>query len=242
MGIRVQLDNQCQGFISLRNLSDKTVTNPEERVQINCTIHARITKIIPEKFQCDLTSRSSDLRDEQRKYTLQLDRYYDETAEQEDRRRRDEQRKRVEHVKTFTARIIQHPAFKNIGYGECVRILRGADVDIGEVIIRPSSQGNDHLTVTWKVYDTVLQHIDVLEEKKPNVFSLGKRLIIQGEDFEDLDEILARYVAPMATCVREIVGHKNFKSEAQLRGGSDASTQDSQTAPAATQSAPVGSI
>lgn len=229
MGIRVQLDNQCQGFISLRNLSDKNVTNPEERVQINCTIHARVIKIEPDKFRCDLSSRSSDLRDVENKWSLQRDRYYDSTAEQEDRRRRDEQRKRLEHVKTFTARIIQHPSFKNIGFAECSKILRADEVEIGEAIIRPSSHGNDHLTITWKVFEDALQHIDVLEEKKPNAFSVGKRLIIQGEEFEDLDEILARYVAPMAAYVKEMVAHKNFRTEMQLR--SQSCSQESASQP-----------
>lgn len=49
-----------------------------------------------------------------------------------------------------------------------------------------------------------------------NAFSIGKRLIIEGEDFEDLDEILARYISPMVSLVKEIISHKNFKSEAQL--------------------------
>ena len=36
-------------------------------------------------------------------------------------------------------------------------------------------------------------------------------LIIDGEDFEDLDEIIARYINPMSNFVKEIMAHKNFK-------------------------------
>ena len=43
------------------------------------------------------------------------------------------------------------------------------------------SQGSDHLTVTWKVGDGILQHIDVREEGKENAFSLGTTLLI-GND------------------------------------------------------------
>lgn len=46
-------------------------------------------------------------------------------------------------------------------------------MDQGEVIIRPSSKGADHLTITWKVADGIYQHIDVREEGKANAFSLG---------------------------------------------------------------------
>ena len=67
-------------------------------------------------------------------------------------------------------------------------------MEIGEAIIRPSSKGNNHLTVTWKINENCLQHVDVVEERKLNEFSIGKRLIIDGDDFEDLDEILARWV------------------------------------------------
>lgn len=39
-------------------------------------------------------------------------------------------------------------------------------------------QGADHLTVTLKSADDVLQHIDVREEGKENAFSLGRSLWI----------------------------------------------------------------
>ena len=59
----------------------------------------------------------------------------------------------------------------------------------GDVLIRPSSKGQDHLTVTWKVTDGIHQHIDVLEKNKINAFSLGQSLWIGNEEFEDLDEV-----------------------------------------------------
>ena len=63
-----------------------------------------------------------------------------------------------------------------------------------QAIIRPSSQGADHLTVSWKVTDQppIIAHIDVKEENKENDFSLGQSLLIGDEAFEDLDEIIAR--------------------------------------------------
>lgn len=41
-------------------------------------------------------------------------------------------------------------------------------MDQGDVIIRPSSKGENHLTVTWKVSDGIYQHVDVREEGKEN--------------------------------------------------------------------------
>ena len=40
--------------------------------------------------------------------------------------------------------------------------------------------------------DEIYQHIDVREEGKTNAFSLGNSLWIGTEEFEDLDEIIAR--------------------------------------------------
>jgi len=84
-------------------------------------------------------------------------------------------------------------------------------MDQGEVIIRPSSKGADHLTVTWKVTEGVYQHIDVREEGKENAFSLGQSLKIGNEEFEDLDEIIARHVNPMASHARDVMSFKYFK-------------------------------
>uniref|UniRef100_A0A1I7XT04 Suppressor of Ty 6 homolog n=1 Tax=Heterorhabditis bacteriophora TaxID=37862 RepID=A0A1I7XT04_HETBA len=80
----------------------------------------------------------------------------------------------------------------------------------GDAIVRPSSKSNSRLTVTWKVAEGVVQNIDVEEKDKEQPFTLGKRLIIHGDEFEDLDEIIARYIQPMASFAREIIQHKYF--------------------------------
>ena len=56
--------------------------------------------------------------------------------------------------------------------------------------------------------DVVYQHIDVREEGKENAFSLGRSLWIGNEEFEDLDEIIARHINPMANHVRDLLAYK----------------------------------
>lgn len=159
-------------------------------------------------------------------------------------------------------------------------------LDQGDLIIRPSSKGENHLTVTWKVRnregvptnegtlevqrdqtythlmcggiltegipilssdvlqvaDGIYQHVDVREEGKENAFSLGHTLWINNEvrthsgfcfqtvvaatgrvcfnslqEFEDLDEITARFIQPMASFARDLLGHKYFQ---ECNGGS----------------------
>ena len=65
--------------------------------------------------------------------------------------------------------------------------------------------------MTWKVTDGVHQHIDVKEKQKENAFSLGKSLWINGEEYEDLDEIVARHVNPMAAHARDILNYKYYR-------------------------------
>lgn len=61
----MRLENNLSGFIHTKNLSDKEVRNPEERVKPGMTLHARILKVDIEKFQVDLTCKTSDLLDKE---------------------------------------------------------------------------------------------------------------------------------------------------------------------------------
>jgi hypothetical protein len=49
--------------------------------------------------------------------------------------------------------------------------------------------------------NNILSHEEILEEEKDNQFSLGKKLRISDEEFEDLDEVIARYVEPMVRII-----------------------------------------
>lgn len=63
VGIRVRLDNGLSGYIHVKNLSDKHVDDPAERVRPGQTIHCRIIKIDVERFSVECSSKSSDLID-----------------------------------------------------------------------------------------------------------------------------------------------------------------------------------
>ncbi|KAF7265216.1 transcription elongation factor Spt6 [Rhynchophorus ferrugineus] len=207
-GVKLRLDNGISGYIYIKNLSDKPVSNPEERVGIGQLIHCRIMKIDVERFSVDCTSKSSDLIDKNHEWRPQRDPYYDQEHEEKDNRSEAE-KKKEKQKQTYIKRVIVHPAFHNISYAEAEKCM--ANMDQGEVIVRPSSKGVDHLTITWKVADNIYQHIDVKEEGKSNAFSLGKSLWIANEEFEDLDEIIARYVNPMASYARDLLYFRYYK-------------------------------
>lgn len=207
VGVRTMLDNGVSGYIPLKLLSNSKVDNPEDRVQINMMVNARIVKIDIERFNVELTCRSSDLIDADHKWSLPLDHFYDAPAELEDIKK--QQLKKLTKKTGVLKRVIAHPSFKNFDYLRCEKELER--MEQGDVIIRPSSKGEQHLTVSWKVGDGVVQHVDVREEGKLNSFSLGKCLWINDESYEDLDEIVSRFVQPLASLAREIVSYKYFK-------------------------------
>lgn len=208
MGVRVRIDNGVSGFIHIRFISDKKVTNPEERVRPGMILHCRIIKIDIERFAVDLTCRSSDLADVNNEWRPAKDLYYDNEAEDKERKVVDDSMKK-QNRQTYVKRVIVHPSFHNISYKEAEKLL--STMDQGDVIIRPSSKGVDHLTVTWKVHEGILQHIDVKEQGKENAFSLGSSLLINNEEFEDLDEIIARHVQPMAGYARDLTSFRYFR-------------------------------
>ncbi|KAJ8923462.1 hypothetical protein NQ315_002021 [Exocentrus adspersus] len=207
-GVKLRLDNGISGYIYIKNISDKPVSNPEERVGVGQLIHCRIMKIDVERFSVDCTSKSSDLLDKNHEWRPPRDPYYDQ--EREDRDNKSEiDKKKEKQRKTYIKRVIVHPSFHNISYAEAEKCM--ANMDQGEVIIRPSSKGADHLTITWKVADGIYQHIDVREEGKANPFSLGKSLWIGNEEFEDLDEIIARHITLMAGHARDLLYFRYYK-------------------------------
>ncbi|MBZ3884515.1 Transcription elongation factor SPT6 [Sciurus carolinensis] len=197
IGVKTRLDNGVTGFIPTKFLSDKVVKRPEERVKIDI-----------EKFSADLTCRTSDLVDRNNEWKLPKDTYYDFDAEAADHKQ-EEDMKRKQQRTTYIKRVIAHPSFHNINFKQAEKMME--TMDQGDVIIRPSSKGENHLTVTWKVSDGIYQHVDVREEGKENAFSLGATLWINSEEFEDLDEIVARYVQPMASFARDLLNHKYYQ-------------------------------
>ncbi|CAG9561741.1 unnamed protein product [Danaus chrysippus] len=213
-GVRVRLDNGLSGYIHIKNLSDRHVTDPTERVRIGQTIHCRILKIDVERFSVDCSSKSSDLLDKNNEWRPPKDPYYDQESEDKDVRK-DTEAKQTKERMQYVKRVIVHPAFHNISFAEAEKLME--NMAQGEVIVRPSSKGSDHLTVTWKVADGICQHIDVREEGKENAFSLGRSLWIQGSEFEDLDEIIARHVTPMAGHARDLIAYKYYKNLGGMR-------------------------
>lgn len=112
-----------------------------------------------------------------------------------------------------TQRVVKHPNFKPYNSVQAEEYL--GSKPIGEVVIRPSSKGNDHLAVTWKVADNVYQHLDVLEMQKENEFAVGKVLRVGKYTYSDLDELIVLHVKATARKVEELMRHDKFQDKSR---------------------------
>lgn len=82
--------------------------------------------------------------------------------------------------------------------------------DIGDFVIRPSGQGNDHLNITWKLSAENIVHLDIKEGFKGEGDTISKHLTLDKEIYESLDEIIERYIKPCNHLINQIRDHKKF--------------------------------
>jgi transcription elongation factor SPT6 len=114
-----------------------------------------------------------------------------------------------------TKRQYNHPNWHVMNSGQAEQFL--ASQHRGDVVIRPSSKGPDHIAVTWKVDEDVYQHIDVQELDKDVGAPIGRILRIANRySYSDVDELIINHVKAMARKVDEMVVHEKYRPEHEL--------------------------
>lgn len=108
-----------------------------------------------DNFTVELSARPGDLDTDD----LALRRIkHDECWEHEMEAHDIDVEKRKKNAESKSARrIIKHPNFHNFSSQQAEVFLE--DQHPGEVVVRPSSKGADHLAVTWKVAEGLYQHV-----------------------------------------------------------------------------------
>ena len=184
----VKLDSGLEGKVESHDATDTDVPLTRLFSQGMAT-QAKVQSIDRREFSLRLSMRESEVKKPYRRRLNNMPDQWD--AEQE---ARDKDLLRVKDVQTGRAqRVIKHPLFRPFNATQAEEYL-GSQAP-GDAVIRPSSKGNDHLTITWKVADAVYQHIDVLELQKENEFTVGKQLRIAGKyNYSDLDELIVDHV------------------------------------------------
>ncbi|KAK0108359.1 Transcription elongation factor spt6 [Cadophora gregata] len=204
--IIAKLDSGIEGRVEQQEGSDLSDIPLNRLFSIGQTAQAKLLELDRHGFSARLSLREQMLRIPFRK-RIDHDRgAWDSLQEDKDK----EELREKDKATGRTQRVVNHPLFKPFNSTQAEEYL-GSQAP-GDAVVRPSSKGNDHLAVTWKVADGVYQHIDVLELQKENEFSLGRTLRIGVRNYTDLDELIVDHVKAMAKKVAEMMDHDKYQS------------------------------
>ncbi|KAF3940435.1 hypothetical protein ABW19_dt0204576 [Dactylella cylindrospora] len=202
-----RLDCGVTGNVAAEEMTDKFGVSPHSLFHVSQTIQVKLKTLNIRSFYAELSVKESELRIPFRKHFDREPGEWDEDQEEKDRValtvKQEEQHR--------TARVIKHPLFRAFNSRQAEEYL--AQHSRGDAVIRPSSKGQDHIAITWKVGDGLYQHIDVLELDKENEFSVGRTLKVGGKyTYSDLDDLIFNHVKAMAKKVDEMERHAKFKN------------------------------
>ncbi|KKZ62104.1 transcription elongation factor spt6 [[Emmonsia] crescens] len=170
------------------------------------TVQGKILYLNRKLLQANVSLRESQVN---KPYRRQLDHLRGEWDERQEDADRETLREKTE-TSGRTMRVIKHPLFHPFNAAQAEEFL--ASQSRGDVVIRPSSNGIDHLAATWKVSDGIYQHLDILELDKENEFSVGKILKVGGRySYSDLDELIVNHIKAMAKKVDDMMNHEKFQ-------------------------------
>jgi len=158
-GVEVRLDSGVGGLILPNLLTDDGPVNPHNIVKKGQTILAVISEDFKPRLsegdeaQLMMSATPGDLS-RGRTWTFKKDDRWNQPRQDRDLEML-ARKKRAEVDQT--RRVIKHPNFHNFNTAQAEAFLEKQQR--GDVVIRPSSKGIDHLAVTWKVDDRLYQHI-----------------------------------------------------------------------------------
>ncbi|KAL7097644.1 hypothetical protein ACP275_10G156800 [Erythranthe tilingii] len=193
----------------------RDVNSLTDKLHEGDTLTCRIKSIQKNRYLAFLTCRESEMRNIRFQKQQIMDPYYrEEWSTSHIAQEKARKVKELAKKKHFKARMIVHPRFQNFTADEAIEFL--SDKDPGESVIRPSSRGLSHLTLTLKVYDGVYADKDIVEGGKENknitsLLRIGKTLKIGEDTFEDLDEVMDRYVDPLVARLKAMLNYRKFR-------------------------------
>ena len=200
-----KLDCGIEALVPEAELTDRFDVSVKSLYSLHQTVQVKILYLNRKSLQANVSLREDQLA---RPYRKNVDRMRDEWDDRQEAADKEVLREKTD-VASRTQRVIKHPNFRAFNAAQAEEYL--GSQGRGDVVIRPSSKGLDHLAVTWKVSDGIYQHIDVLELDKENEFSLGRILKIGKYSYSDLDEMIVNHVKAMAKKVDEMTMHEKFK-------------------------------
>lgn len=201
-----KLDCGIDAVVPENELTDRYDISARSLYAIHQTLPSKVVYLNRKAFVANVSLREEQVSRPHRPHLDHMRDEWDDKQEQEDK----ESLKEKTQGGSRALRVIKHPLFRPFNGPQAEEYL--ATQSLGDVVIRPSSKGADHLAVTWKVADGVYQHIDVLELDKENEFSVGKILKIGGRySYTDLDELIVNHVKTMAKKVEDMTLHEKYQ-------------------------------
>ncbi|KAG0052609.1 Transcription elongation factor spt6 [Gryganskiella cystojenkinii] len=222
----LRLDCGVDGMLAIQNIADSKIAAISDHISEGQTLQVKILRLEKEKFFADCTMKESELRHgDIQERMLPPDRMFDQY--EEDRVRN--QVKTKVSKQNFVHRKINHPMFKNLMADEAIKYL--SEKAQGELVIRPSTKGVDHLTVTAKIADGVYKHYDIVEMDKKDDVSLGKTLKIDNSKYSDLDELLVSHIEQILNKTKDLMECSKYKENSdELKTWLDTQTKAKATA------------
>ncbi|XP_050210070.1 transcription elongation factor SPT6 homolog [Mercurialis annua] len=210
------LESGLTGILTKEDYADDWRDIPElaDRLHEGDMLTCKIKSIQKNRFQVFLVSKEGEMRKNRHQQVRVLDPYYHEDRSSLQSAREKARKEKALVKKHFKPRMIVHPRFQNITADEAMEFL--SDKDPGESVVRPSSWGPSYLTLTLKVYDGVYAHKDIVEGGKEHkditsLLRIGKTLKIGEDTFEDLDELMDRYVDPLVAHLKTMLSYRKFR-------------------------------
>lgn len=206
--IEGKLDCGIDVLVPETEMTDRHDISPRQVYRPHQSVLGKILYLNKKNLTCNMSLREDQVSRPSRRHhpSERLDGEWDHRQEEEDRKAME---KSVQGDDRRPARMIKHPLFRPFNGRQAEEYL--GSQSRGDCVIRPSSKGPDHLTVTWKVADGVYQHIDVLELDKSNQYSVGRTLKIGGKyTYSDLDELVVSHIQAMARKVDEMMAHEKY--------------------------------
>ncbi|CAO3569079.1 unnamed protein product [Mortierella alpina] len=205
-----RLDCGIDGILAIQNIADSKIGAISDILSEGQTLQVKILRLEKEKFFADLTCKESELRHGDTKLRmLPTDRMFDQFEEERARN----QVKTDVKKSNFLPRKVTHPLFKNVNAEAATKYLQ--DKSRGDLVIRPSTRGVDHLTVTVKLADDLYKHFDILELDKKDDVSLGKILKIDNAKYSDLDELLVSHIESILSMTMSLMASPKYKESAE---------------------------
>ncbi|XP_058750723.1 transcription elongation factor SPT6 homolog isoform X2 [Vicia villosa] len=211
------LESGMTGILMKEDYADdlRDIIELSDRLHEGDMLTCKIKSIQKNRYQVFLVCKESEMRSDRLHHNHNFDPYYHEDRSslpnEQDKIRKERERSK----KNFKPRMIVHPRFQNITTDEAYEFL--SDKDPGESIFRPNDKGPSYLTLTLKIHDGVYAHKEIIEGGKElkditSLLRIGKTLKIGEDTFEDLDEVMDRYVDPLVTHLRTMLNYRKFRT------------------------------